>query len=277
MRPNRLTLMLMTKETLTRLLCAALIVLINGAALHGQNNQTDTSQLPKYSYLIYGHASSGNSVQATGFFVGKNERVYLVTACHVINGWLFESFKKTSYPDTLFVKVALKEGLRDTALAIDISKIKYSHADPELPDIYFLSVNIPSNCKIYRLDSLISNYRPITRIPKAMFAFGFVINDDELRSRQIFRSGYKKAVAFIPDWDEYACSPFIYEVGYYNNDLGPGDSGAPVYFLAGNTTGGVHSELVFGGLIFGGNRLKHRASVIRAEVVIALFNELGKR
>ena len=86
---------------------------------------TDTSSLDKYTYLLYGKTKSGCVVQATGFLVKKNNQVYLVTACHVINGWHFESFEKEdSYPDTLFLRVNINNSDSNTFVPIDISKIK---------------------------------------------------------------------------------------------------------------------------------------------------------
>lgn len=258
-----------------RFLYIALIVLLNLSIAYGQERLVDTSKLPKYSYLIYGYSSSGNSVQATGFFVKKMNRTYLVTACHVINGWFFASYdKKGSYPDTLFVKISLKGILRDTAIAIDISKLKYTTADPYSHDIYFIPVEIPSNCAINSLESLILNFRPISKIPQTIFTYGFV-DEQNLSSRQFEGLDPRKGMAHLPDWNAYACSPLVYEIAYYGDDLGAGDSGAPVYFVTGNSgRDNSLTGLQFGGLLFGGNRTKHRASVIRPELVKVLYDEL---
>jgi len=64
-------------------------------------------------------------------------------------------------------------------------------------------------------------------------------------------------------------------ITYTGDDLGPGFSGAPLYFTVKNFDNKQHSiKLQFGGLLFGGNRTKHRASVIRPELVKALYDEL---
>jgi hypothetical protein len=259
-----------------KFLYVALIAFCHLSIARGQSSLTDTSKLPKCSYLIYGYSSSGNGVQATGFFVKKLNRTYLVTACHVINGWLFASYdKKGSYPDTLFVKIGLKSSRRDTALAVDISKIKYTKADPYSHDIYFIPIQIPSNCVINSLESLILNFRPISKIPQTIFTYGFVIDDKNLSSRQFGEVIPRKGMARLPDWNAYACSPLVYEIAYYGDDLGAGNSGAPVYFINGNS-GSNHNltGLQFGGLLFGGNPVKHRASVIRPELVKVLYDEL---
>ncbi|MBS1533353.1 MAG: hypothetical protein JSU01_23845 [Bacteroidetes bacterium] len=201
--------------------------------------------------------------------------VYLVTACHVVNGWLFKSYKKKgAYPDTLFVRVGLKSREHDTVLAIDISMLKQQRANPDRPDIYFIPVNVPSNCEIYKLDSLVLNYVPITKIPPAVLVYGFVGDDKELNRDQFSGSVLKKSEAFVPEWDTYACSLLVYEIGYTNDELGPGDSGAPVYFVTGGLNDSHHASIRFGGLIFGGNSAKHRAVVIRPEIVKAMLNDL---
>ena len=260
----------------SKFLYIVFIILGNISTAQGQRGIVDTAKLPKYSYLIYGYSPLGSSVQATGFFVNKRNRTYLVTASHVVNGWFFASFdEKGSYPDTLFVKVGLKNNQRDTTLAIDISTLKHIKADPYSHDIYFIPVSIPANCKTYRLDSLILNYVPISHVPQTILTYGFIIGDQDLSSRQFKGPASKKAMAHLPDWNAYACSPLTYEIAYSGDDLGPGDSGAPVYFISKNS-GRKHDSttLKFGGLLFGGNRLKHRASVIRPELVKALYDEL---
>ncbi|MDO3628229.1 hypothetical protein [Mucilaginibacter sp. BT774] len=254
----------------------SLVFLLNLTMVCGQQRLTDTSKLAKYSYLIYGCSSSGNSVQATGFFVKKKNHTFLVTASHVVNGWLFESFDaKGSYPDTLFIKIGLKNSHLDTALAIDISDLKHIKADPYSHDIYFIPVNIPASCQVYRLDSLILNYKPISHIPHTILTYGFAVDDQSLSLRQFEGQASKKAIVHLPDWNAYSCSPLVYEITYSGDDLGAGDSGSPAYFI----TEGVGSNresvtIQFGGLLFGGNPAKNRASVIRPELVKALYDKL---
>jgi hypothetical protein len=108
-----------------------------------------------------------------------------------------------------------------------------------------------------------------------IFVYGFVIDDRNLSSGQFQRLASKKAMVRLPDWNAYACSPLAYEVAYYGGDLGAGDSGAPVYFITGNSGGNRGlTGLQFGGLLFGGNPVKHRALVIRPELVKVLYDEL---
>jgi hypothetical protein len=256
-----------------RFLCIIFIVLLNLSAAYSQQN---IAKLPEYSYLIYGCSSSGNAVQATGFFVKKRNQTYLVTASHVVNGWFFASFDvKGSYPDTLFVKIALKNSHRDTVLAIDISDLKHIKADPYSHDIYFIPVNIPASCQVYRLESLILNYRPISHAPQIILTYGFAVDDISLLLRKFEALSSKKAIAHLSDWNAYSCSPLVYEITYSGNDLGPGDSGSPVYFITEGASCKRESVTVqFGGLLFGGDPAKHRAGVIRPELVKVLYDEL---
>ena len=90
----------------------------------------DTSSLDKYSYLIYGKTSSGGMVQATGFLVKVKKQLYLVTACHVVNGWYYESYEKDgSYPDTLYLRAHTKTNDSLIFIPIDIKKIKNDKSD----------------------------------------------------------------------------------------------------------------------------------------------------
>ncbi|HEY9000726.1 MAG TPA: hypothetical protein VIM89_05205 [Mucilaginibacter sp.] len=260
-----------------RFVYIAFITLLNFSIAYGQETMVDTSQLPKYSYLIYGYAQSGNSVQATGFFVKKKGHTYLVTASHVVNGWFFASFdKKGSYPDILFVIVGLKNTRRDTSLAIDISSLKYTKADPYSHDIYFIPIDVPSNCVTNSLESLILSFTPISKTPETILVYGFVADDQTISLQQFKGLKPTKAIARLPDWNDYSCSPLVYEISYTSDDLGPGDSGAPIYFITQNNFGNKPNsdKLQFGGLLFGGDSKRHRAGVIRAELVKVLYNEL---
>jgi hypothetical protein len=242
----------------------------------GQGQITDTSSLDKYTYLIYGKTRSACVVQATGFLVKKNNQVYLVTACHVINGWRFESFEKEdSYPDTLFLRVNLKNTDSSTFVPIDISKIKNIKSKADWPDVYFYKLNLSSQFKIYTLDDLIHQKEEATRVPTEVLIYGFQIGDVDFERSKFLRLKPQKAIAHFPDKDAYACSPIVYDVGYAGNTLGPGNSGSPVYFIY-ESHANVRKQikLRFGGLLFAGNAPAHSASVIRPEVIKNLLMAL---
>ena len=108
-----------------------------------------------------------------------------------------------------------------------------------------------------------------------IFAYGFIADDQNLSSRQFKELAPKAGKARLPDWNAYACSPLVYEIAYSGNDLGAGYSGAPVYFITSSFGRNRSSvRLHFGGLLFGGNTAKHRAMVVRPELVKVLYDEL---
>jgi len=239
---------------------------------------TETSSLDKYAYLIYGKTRSGCVVQASGFLVKTDRSLYLVTACHVINGWRFESFEKEdSYPDTLFLRVNLKNTDSCTFIPIDISKIKNVKSDPDWPDVYFYKISLDPKFRICALDANSLYNEAFSDIPSEVAIYGFHVGDVDFERSEFLQLKPQKATTHFPDKDTYACSPIVYEIGYSDNSLGPGNSGSPVFFIWRTRVNGRTSTKVrFGGLLFAGNPLKHSASVIRPEVIKYLLHSVDK-
>lgn len=237
---------------------------------------TDTSSLYKYTYLLYGKTRSGRVVQASGFLVKKNNQVYLVTACHVINGWHFESFEKEdSYPDTLFLRVNIKNTDSSLFIPIDISKIKNIKSQPDWPDVYFYRLTLNPILELYTIDALIVKNEPAASSPEHVLVYGFQPGELDFERSGFLKLKPQKTVTHFPDKDAYACSPMAYEVSYSGNTLGPGNSGSPVFFLSETLANGKKTlKVLFGGLLFAGNPSLHRASVIRPEVIKNLLMAL---
>jgi len=57
-------------------------------------------------------------------------------------------------------------------------------------------------------------------------------------------------------------------LGVFKNNMGPGDSGAPVFWIDDK------NQIVFGGLCFGGNPEKHLAYLVKPDVIIKMIEKL---
>jgi len=230
-----------------------------------QNLPTDTARLGDYSYLITGRTHSGCTVQATGFLIRVSAQIYLVTACHVINGWYYESFeKKDSYPDTLFLRVYTRKGHQPVFLPMDIRKLKKQKVGPDSPDVFFYPINLPNGNQANTLEGLIDSDAQGKMPPDEILVYGFCLNEDS-DTINIKDLKVSKAYSWLHDKDDYTCDPFVYHLNYAGNDLGPGNSGSPVYFVYKAGPGKVH--LQFGGLVFGGAPALHQAVVLRPEII----------
>jgi len=242
-----------------------ILLLLNSVTGIAQSKPADTSQLAGYSYLIMGRTRSGCTVQATGFLVRSKNKIYVVTACHVINGWYYESFEKDdSYPDTLYLRVYNKLSGKAAFIPMDIRMLKRQKSDPDSPDVYFYPIVIPDSYQINALETLINKTGQTTPLPNEILVYGFCLNEDS-DSIDFEKLKVSKAHPWLHDKDDYTCDPFVYHVGYTGNELGPGDSGSPVYFIYKDQAANL--SLQFGGLLIGGAPTQHLASIIRPEII----------
>jgi len=233
--------------------------------LYAQTTLTDTNHLDNYSYLIYGRTKTHCTVQATGFLVKAKKRTFLVTASHVINGWYYESFEKDgSYPDTLFLRLYSKKNGRPVFLPLDIQKLKNVKTDDDWPDVYFYPLNIPDSCFAYDLTTAIMNTNANEALPKMIRVYGFRITAD-IDTIAIDKLPVLKGSGILISKDDYACDPYTYKFHYNGSELGPGDSGAPAYFLYEQPDG--HCRIVFGGMVIGGAPGLQQALTLKPEII----------
>ena len=252
-----------------RLSC--LLYLIFSAALNvdGQNKLPDTAKLRGYSYLIYGKTRAGCTVQATGILVTSKAQLYLVTACHVINGWFYESYDKDdAYPDTLYLRVYKKKDNSVAFIPIDITKLKHTKPAPDWPDIYFYPLNIPAIYRTNTLGPLILKTKSTIRRPEEILVYGYQLTVDS-DNVNFSTMSVSKVIANWTGQASYSSNPYTYSIGYSGNALGPGDSGSPVYLIYREKTGGT--TIQFGGLLVGGVSSLHKATVLKPEIILNLL------
>jgi hypothetical protein len=246
---------------MNRLLCL-LCLIFSILYVYGQDSFADTSNLQKYSYLIYGRTRSGCTVQATGVLVRSKNHLYLVTACHVINGWYFESYEKDdAYPDTLYLRVFKKKNDSVAFIPLDIRKLKHTKPAPHWPDSAAYQTNT--------LGALIAAHKSNILPPEEILVYGYHITEDS-DNVDFTTTAVHRATASWTDQEPYSNDPYTYYIGYSGITLGPGDSGSPVYFIYKEKTGQI--KLQFGGLIFGGAPSLHKAMVVRPEIIRNLLH-----
>lgn len=242
-----------------------IMVLLLPLPLCAQTTLSDTNRLGNYSYLIYGRTKANCTVQATGFLVKANKRTFLVTASHVINGWYYQSFEKDgSYPDTLFLRLYSKINGKPLFLPLDIQKLKNAKTDDDSPDVYFYPVNIPDSCVTYDLTAAVMTINPKEILPKEIRVYGYRITADA-DTIAFDKLQVLKGAGMLINKDDYTCDPYTYKFHYAGKDLGPGDSGAPVYFLYREP--GSQPRIIFGGIVIGGARGLQQVLAIKPEII----------
>lgn len=244
-------------------------LILAATAANGQNKFVDTTELRNYSYLIYGKTRAGCTVQATGVLVISKGQLYLVTACHVINGWFYESYDKDdAYPDTLYLRIYKKKENSVDFIPLDITKLKHTKPAPDWPDIYFYPLNIPAIYRTNTLETLITKYKSAVRQPEEVLVYGYQLTIDS-DNVNFATMNVSKVIASWTGQASYFSNLYTYSIGYSDNALGPGDSGSPVYLIYREKAGGTMIQ--FGGLIVGGVSSLHKATVLKPEIILNLL------
>jgi hypothetical protein len=113
---------------LMRIIC---LLFTAGWVPMGTTAQTNTmDSLSNYSYYVFGNQPTADGkamqkVEGTCFFVKREEKVFLVSAKHLMTGWsTSDAEKQRLYPDTLFVRFAVPGGKGIIDYPIDIRSIK---------------------------------------------------------------------------------------------------------------------------------------------------------
>jgi|GEM_PF-2811501 len=244
-----------------RPLCTYLLICAT-LSVHAQHAFVDTNMLGNFSYLLYGKTHSGCTVQATAALIRSNGRLYMVTACHVINGWYYESYdKEDSYPDTLLLRVFSRKGNHVNFIPIDIHKLKHIKPPPGWPDIYFYPLNISSAYRVNTLESISGKGKTMSRTPEDILVYGYQITVDsdnvDFKKLPVTKATVK--------WCGQSWAPYTYTVSYPGNALGPGNSGSPVFFSYKMPSGMVRPQ--FGGILIGGASASHTATILRPELI----------
>jgi hypothetical protein len=202
--------------------------------------------LKEHSYYIYGNQKSADgsymvSVEATCFFVRAGEKIYLVSAKHVLTSWsTADSTKPAVYPDTLFVRIPLTNSGPVTDIPVDIRDIKsgahgsYYYNEP---DIFAMEFSDPGKTKINAFniaDIAADSIATKKRDQAAAVAYGFPAGTKTNEKSPVPLSG---RVFSLPDEninyrDNQRGAEVRDIVNYlvkFDEPVKPGYSGAPVF------------------------------------------------
>jgi len=232
--------------------------------------RSDTAALGKYSYLVYGKTRLGCIVQATGFFIRLRTDLYFVTACHVINGWKYESYDKVDvYPDTLYVRISHATSPA-TFIPLDIRKPKRSRPREGWPDIYFYRLRLPVKYRVNSVEGMIVHSPvDVQRKPLELIVFGYHLTVDA-DTIDFEKMPLSKTRITRKDSAMYTGDPYSFHYFYPGAALGPGSSGSPLFRIYGGRDG--RRKVVFGGMVTGGVPAAHEVLILDADVIRKLIN-----
>lgn len=231
-------------------------------------------ELKKYSYLIY--AISGEfRYSATGFFIKKDNRLFLIGAGHTFHGKnTITRVDDNDYPNLISV-VICRECKNDIGIIhIDISKIKEISQPSTFavePEIYVYEIK--DKLEVNSIEGFIKNFDDQDKnMIDAVFMYGY----PSLTGTSI--DDYRK---IIPTFsygnllEKYTVFNYYQEINTYdkinylmkpkaNSPMGGGFSGAPCFFE-------INGKNYFGGVCIGGSINKRLIINVRPEQILKLI------
>jgi len=223
-----------------------------------------------YSYLLF--SVNGNSVnQGTGFFLKKNNILYLVTAAHNFH---LDKTSKIKTTEAFYLRLPKSDNSFDVILIENnpLNKnIEYQNLD-----VNFYIINIPAN---YNVNIINIEEKRIFDV-KSLICYGYSVVDKNFDNLQmyiakneptefqgsIFKS-YEKPIPYDDGTVDYNNFAAI----YVSNTLGKGSSGSPVFS---KTLSNGEELFEFVGLIHTGNEIYKEATMLRKEIIKEIFDKI---
>jgi len=227
--------------------------------------------------LIYS-ISGQFKYSATGFFIKKDKRLFLVGAGHTFNGKnSITGVNDNDYPDEISV-IICKGCENDSGIIhIDISQIK-EMAQPSTftvkPEIYVYEIKEKLPFKVNSIENLIKNFEDTDKnLIENVFMYGY----PSLTGNSF--NDYKRinpTLSYGTLLEKYAVLNYYEEINTYDkinylmkpkdiSPMGGGFSGSPCFFE-------VNDKYYFGGVCIGGSINKRLIINVRPEQVLKLIN-----
>ena len=231
------------------------------------NSQKKYDSLKKYSYFIYGIVNDNRWSEATGFFIKKKNKLFLISALHVFSGRNIDHTMEMGYPNILYLRIK-NHSVTPTYFPINISKIKDTVRDADFyinPDVFVYEIKLLKAIKIYSIEKFI---KPVP-CDKAVnvITCGYPIDQKASKKETLVASpvlihervigNYCKPIY----WTDHKVNDNINYLISANNGIRDGSSGSPVYFI-------IQDKIYFAGLISVGTN-ENAASVVRPQNVLS--------
>lgn len=113
--------------------------------------------LGKYSYYIYLDAGQGRYAQASGFFIEKDKKLFLISALHVFSGKLIDSTTQADYPDTLQVRISIEDN-KPEFIKINIKSIVVetpAFTNTSTADVYAYPIVLPKKTTVFTVNKFL--------------------------------------------------------------------------------------------------------------------------
>lgn len=230
----------------------------------------------KYSYLIYANGDQFK-YSATGFFIRKDNRLFLVGAGHTFNNKnTITGVDDNDYPDIISVIVCPKCKNDSGIIHIDISQIK-KMAQPSTftikPEIYVYEIKDKLPFEVNSIEGFMKNFVNFDKnLIDSIFMYGYPslignsINDYKQISPTLsFGNLLEKYTVFnyYPQINTYDKINYLMKPND-SSPMGGGFSGSPCFFK-------IDDKYYFGGICIGGSINKRLIINVRPEQIIKLI------
>jgi len=248
--------------------------------------QYDQGGLSMCSYLVFTmDAHSNNLNNGTGFFIRKENRLFFITAKHVITRHEGEEVVLPKFSDSLSIVVDRSNLNRFKFWYIDIKQAKATKWIPFIQDddvfVYEFKKPYPTKDTIYSIESFIDSPAIKEKINPGLriLVYGFRFYDlteykiglSSPPSLSYFLGTYSDSSLYFKDYDLF--DKYIYKTFVIKGDIGPGYSGAPVFL---KTSSGTKGKFIFYGMHIGTDTLSRSALIVKPSVVFQEWNKLLK-
>ena len=152
--------------------------------------------LKKYSYFLSGAVkfrqpsgiASGALIEGSGFFINRNNKVYLITAEHVLSSLELKAYGVITPDSDSTIAVFTNDEMQryaDIILRINVKKIRATSRDPRLqfvdfPDVYAYEV---PDYKKYKIDTMGSYPLGLPKKPGEIIIYGFPSKNNESNNK----------------------------------------------------------------------------------------------
>ncbi|WP_276481037.1 hypothetical protein [Paraflavitalea pollutisoli] len=252
----------------TVLYCFFIPKMIYGQVLSGD--------LGKYSYLIYSNNGQFR-YSATGFFIRKNDRLFLIGAGHTFNGKnTITGEDDKDYPDSISIIACRECGADSGVIHIDISKIKklaQSTTFTKEPEVYVYEVDSKLPFSIKSVDLFVKTFDDVDKNSiDTVIMYGYP-NLAGTTIREIKQT--VPTISFGNLLEKYSTLNYYAEINTFDkinylmkpnekSPMGGGFSGSPCFFK-------IRNEFYFGGICIGGSINKRLVINVRPEEVLKLI------
>jgi|GEM_PF-4622075 len=225
-----------------------------------------------YSYLLFRFIDENNINQGTGFFLKKNNILYLVTAAHNFHT---DKTSKIKTAEDFYLRMPKSDNSFDM-IRIENNPINKKDIEYQNLDVNFYKVDIPESYNV----NIINIEEKRNFEVKTLISYGYSVVDDNSDNLQKYINEIRPTEFQSSIFGSYE-NPIRYDDGtidfnnfagiFISTTLGKGSSGSPVFS---KTISNGKEVFEFVGLLHTGNLIYKEVTILRKAVIKEIFDKI---